>query len=118
MELRQFEALLAAEDGQFEEAIRLQTQNVEAFPVESDLITGGPALWLLGELQARHGQFALAAASFERLHAKLALGSVLFGGHFLLAHSPTFAAARRDEGFEATLARIRPAYARGWPARR
>ncbi len=118
MELRQFEALLSAEGEKFDEAIRLQAQNVEEFPVETDLITGGPALWLLAELQARGGEFELAAASLERLHAKMALGSVPFGGHFLLARSPTFAAARRNAGFSATLVRLRPAYASGWPARR
>lgn len=118
MELRQFEALLAAEGGEMAQAIQLQLQNVQEFPVESDLISGGPALWLLVELQARGGQFVPAAASLERLQKKMALGSVPFGGQFVLERSPSFEAARADVGFAATLARLRPSYARRWPARR
>lgn len=118
MELRQFEALLAAEEGRFDEAVRLQTHNVEAVPIEADLIGGGPALWLLAELQARAGDFAHAAASLERLHGHMALGSIPFGGHLALARSPSFAAARRDAGFAATLARLRPDYAGRWPTAR
>jgi tetratricopeptide (TPR) repeat protein len=116
--LRPFEALLAAEEGRFEEAVRLQQQTVSDQPLESDLVTGSPALWLLAELQARAGDFAGSAASLERLHARVALGSVPFGGHFVLARSPIFAAARRDPGFSATLDRIRPDYAGLWPSTR
>lgn len=118
MELRQFEALLAAEKGDTAKAIRLQLRNVEDFPVEADLISGGPALWLLVELQARAGEFELAAASLARLQKRIALGSVPFGGHFVLEHSASFEAARGDSGFAATLARLRPAYASRWPSSR
>lgn len=115
MELRQLEALIAAEGGRFAEAVALQADNVTAFPVERDLIAGGPALWLLAELQIRAGDLAGAAGSLERLGARMAIGSVPFGGAFLLNHWPDFEAARRDAGFAAALERIRPAYADRWP---
>lgn len=114
MELRQFEALLAAEAGDAAEALRLQSQNVEVFPIENDLITGGPALWLLADLQIRGGELELAAATLERLQSRMALGSVPFGGFFLLSHWPGYDDARRDAGFAAALARLRPAYADAW----
>jgi TolB-like protein len=116
VERRQFEALLEAEEGRLEEAVRLQVENVAARPIESDLIEGGPALWLLAELQARAGDHAGSAASLERIDARMALGSVPFGGHLVVARSPSFEAARRDARFAARLARIRPAYAGRWPA--
>lgn len=114
MELRQFEALLAAEAGDLDGAIALQSQNVEAFPVENDLITGGPALWLLADLQIRAGELVLAAATLERLQSRLALGSIPFGGYFLLNRWPGYSEARRDPGFAAVLTRMRPAYADAW----
>ena len=116
MELRQFEALLAAEAGEAAEAIALQAQNVEAFPVENDLITGGPALWLLADLQIRADELEQAGETLERLQSRMALGSVPFGGFFLLSHWPGYEEARRDPGFAAALARLRPAYADLWKA--
>lgn len=116
MELRQLEALIAAEGGRFAEAVALQADNVTAFPVERDLVRGGPALWLLVELQIRAGDFQGAARSLERLGARMAIGSVPFGGYFLLTHWPDFERARRDAGFAGALARLRPAHADRWPA--
>jgi len=115
MELDQLDALIAAEEGRLDDAIAIQLRGVETFPVESDLITGGPALWLLAELQIRAGRLADAAASLERLSGRMALGSVPFGGHFLLHRWPDFADARRDPAFARTLAALRPAYADAWP---
>jgi len=116
IELRQFEAMLAAESGALDHAVELQRRNVEAIPVEGDLIGGGPALWLLAELELRAGQTTEAIGSLERLASRVALGSVPLAGHYVLRHAPDFAAAREDPAFAALLARLRPAYADAWPA--
>jgi hypothetical protein len=111
----QLEALLAAEEGRFERALELQGANVEAFPIERDLISGGPALWLLADLQIRAGELAQAGRSLERLAGRMALGSVPFGGYFVLSRGPDHAAARRDPSHAALLARLQPRYADAWP---
>ncbi len=115
LEVSQLEALLAAEGGRFERALELQVANVEAFPIERDLIGGGPALWLLADLQIRAGELAQAGRSLERLAGRMALGSVPFGGYFVLSRGPDHAAARRDPSHAALLARLRPRYADAWP---
>lgn len=116
-ERRQLEALIAAEAGRFDEALALQADNVTAFPIERDVVTGGPALWLLAELQIRAGAVGDAIASLERLRAKVSLAGIPFGGDYLLRHWPDFAAARRDAAFAGALERTRPAYADRWPDR-
>ena len=50
------------------------------------------------------------------LKARMAIGSVPFGGYFLLMRWPAYQAARSDPAFAAALERLRPTYADGWPA--
>lgn len=113
---RRIEAMLALGNDRFDEAIRLQLENVERNPIERDLIVGSPELWLLAHIQLAAGRTDEATATLERLRGQVALGSIPYGGHFVLARWPGFDRARSDPRFAAWLERIRPAYAQHWPA--
>jgi len=114
---RRIEAMLALGHGRFDEAIRLQSENVELNPIERDLIVGSPELWLLGHILLAAGRTDEATATLDRLRAHVALGSIPYGGHFVLGHWPGFARVRSDPRFADWLEGIRPRYARRWPAR-
>lgn len=114
LELRQLAALIAAERGRLAQAVALQRESAQAFPIERDIVTGGPVLWLLAELQLRADELDDAIESFDRLRARMALGSVPFGGLFVLNHSVDFEVARRDPRVIAAFDRWRPDYAARW----
>jgi hypothetical protein len=57
-----------------------------------------------------------AALTLERLAQRVAVGSVPFGGFYVLARDPEFAAARADPAFAATLDQLWPAYVTRWPS--
>lgn len=111
------EALFAARAGDWQRALALQSKNVEAMPIDEDLIVGTPPLWLLLQFELEAGRTEAALATLERLHSKVTLGSVPYGGHYVLAHWPEFENARRDPRIREALDEIRPAYAEKWPER-
>jgi len=113
---RRIEAMLALGHGRFDEAIRLQSENVELNPIERDLIVGSPELWLLGHILLAAGRTDEATATLERLRGHVALGSIPYAGHFVLTYWPGFAPARSDPRFADWLEGTRPRYAGQWPA--
>ncbi len=112
---RRIESLLALESGDVDRAIALRSANVEALPIERDLIAGAAPLWLLVEAQLVAGRVEDALESLERLRSHVALGGLLHGGYFVLAHWPDFEASRREPRFQRALDAMRPAYAERWP---
>ncbi len=113
------EALLSAQSGDFERALLLQQSLVDRFPIERDLIEGGPPLWQLLDLQLRAGRVGEAGKSLERLAMNVAPGSILNGGYFVLARWPEYENARADAGWSALLKATAPPYVENWsdPAR-
>lgn len=112
---RRIQAMFALQAGDWDRAIRLQRANVDALPIEKDLIVGHAPLWLLLHVQLVAGRVEDALTTLERLRARVAIGSIPYGGHYVLAHWPEFAEARRDPRWRALLDRIRPEYAERWP---
>ena len=86
-------------------------------PIDEDLIIGTPPLWLLLRFELEPGRIEAALATLQRLQSKVALGSIAYGGHYVLAHRPEFEQARRDPRIRQALDAIRPAYAENWPER-
>lgn len=111
---RRGEAMFAIQNQEWNEAISLQTTNVEAQPIEQDLIVGTSPLWLLLHAQLTAELIEEAIVTSDRLRSQVALGSILYGGHFVLAHWPEFEAARQKPRWSAYLAQIRPAYGSEW----
>jgi TolB-like protein len=114
---RRIEAMFAAQRGEFDRALELQRRNVEATPIENDLIVGSPELWLLLQFELAGGVSEPAINSLERLRSKVAIGGILYGGHYVLAEWPEFEGARNDPRIRRELDAIRPDYARTWVER-
>jgi TolB-like protein len=115
-EARQVEALFAMQEEDFERAITLQTANVESAPIEQDLIVGAPTLWLLLHIQLVAGRIDDAIETLDRLRSRVSIGSILYGGYYVLDYWPAYEKARSDPRWSELLRRLRPEYAERWPA--
>lgn len=113
-EARDVRASFARERRDWDEAIRLYAANVAAQPIERDVLVGAAPLWELASTQLVAGRYAAGVESIERLMRSVALGSVLFAGHYVLEHWPDFSEARSDPALRALLLDRRPAYASTW----
>ncbi|MEM9176971.1 MAG: FlgO family outer membrane protein [Myxococcota bacterium] len=112
--VQQSQAWIEFRLGDAEGGLARMSALVEAFPVEADVIVGGPLLWDLLLMQLEANRPEAAARSLDRLAARAAPGSIPGGGYYRLAHWPTYAAARAAPVFQAALVRHRPAYAERW----
>jgi len=112
---RRVDALFALQSRDWETAASLQTENVEALPIEKDLIVGSAPLWLLLHIQLVAGRIDEAIETIDRLRTRVDVGGVLYGGFYVLDRWPEFESARLDPRWSNLLDRIRPAYSKSWP---
>lgn len=116
-ERRRIRALFALQEHDYETALDLQRQLAEAVPIERDLVVGAAPLWDLLHAELVADRPVDAARTLERLDSRVALGSIPFGGYYVLTHWPEYTHARQSPTFTAALERLRPDYSLGWKVR-
>ena len=108
------EAMLAAAEGDLDRAIELQRKNVEANPIERDLVTGSPPLALLLHYHLMAGDVDEAHAILRRIERAGAFGAVLFHGWYHLLNWPEYTPALQNARFRAKLEKMLPPYVQRW----